>query len=113
MPRHKTVIHWFRRDLRLTDNPALTAAAKDGARVVPCYVLSDWKATHGWTGIFKRPGSQTPVQGLYLAGGSVHPGPGVPMAALSGQLAAEAMLANPALTRRSRPVATFGGMSTP
>ncbi len=71
------------------------------------------QATHGWTGIFKRPGAQTPVRGLYLAGGSVHPGPGVPMAALSGQLAAEAMLANPVSTRRSRPVATFGGMSTP
>jgi len=71
------------------------------------------QATHGWTGIFKRPGAQTPVRGLYLAGGSVHPGPGVPMAALSGQLAAETMLANPVSTRRSRPVATFGGMSTP
>ena len=71
------------------------------------------QATHGWTSIFSRPGSQTPVQGLYLAGGSVHPGPGVPMAALSGRLAAEAMLANPASTSRSRPVATSGGMSTP
>ncbi|MEN9888779.1 MAG: Hydroxyneurosporene desaturase [Pseudomonadota bacterium] len=71
------------------------------------------QATHGWMGIFKRPGAQTPVRGLYLAGGSVHPGPGVPMAALSGQLAAEAMLANPVSTRRSHPVATFGGMSTP
>ncbi len=71
------------------------------------------QATHGWTSIFSRPGSQTPVQGLYLAGGSVHPGPGVPMAALSGQLAAEAMLANPVSTRRSRLVATSGGMSTP
>ncbi len=71
------------------------------------------QATHGWTSIFSRPGSRTPVHGLYLAGGSVHPGPGVPMAALSGHLAAEAMLASPGLTRRSRPVATFGGMSTP
>ena len=71
------------------------------------------QATHGWTSIFSRPGSRTPVQGLYLAGGSVHPGPGVPMAALSGQLAAEAMLANPVSTRRSRLVATSGGMSTP
>ena len=71
------------------------------------------QATHGWTSIFSRPGSGTPVQGLYLAGGSVHPGPGVPMAALSGQLAAEAMLASPVSTRRSRLVATSGGMSTP
>ena len=67
------------------------------------------QATHGWTSIFSRPGSRTPVQGLYLAGGSVHPGPGVPMAALSGQLAAEAMLASPVSISRSRPVATSGG----
>ena len=32
---------------------------------------------------------RTTLPGLFLAGGSVHPGPGVPMAALSGQLAAE------------------------
>ncbi|WP_299350961.1 deoxyribodipyrimidine photo-lyase [uncultured Shimia sp.] len=30
-------IHWFRRDLRLSDNPALTAAAKAGA-VLPLYI---------------------------------------------------------------------------
>ena len=71
------------------------------------------QATHGWTNIFSRPGSRTPVQGLYLAGGSVHPGPGVPMAALSGQLAAEAMLENRASTRRSRPAAISGGTWTP
>lgn len=70
------------------------------------------QATHGWTSIFSRPGSQSPVQGLYLAGGSVHPGPGVPMAALSGRLAAEAMLANPVSTSRSPPAVTFGGIST-
>jgi 1-hydroxycarotenoid 3,4-desaturase len=29
------------------------------------------------------------VPGLYFAGGSVHPGPGVPMATLSGRRAAE------------------------
>ncbi len=71
------------------------------------------QATHGWTGIFRRPGSRTPIRGLYLAGGSVHPGPGVPMASLSGQLAAEVMLGSRVLTRRSRPVAISGGMSMP
>ena len=30
MPQHSTVIHWFRRDLRLMDNTALHHAAKDG-----------------------------------------------------------------------------------
>jgi deoxyribodipyrimidine photo-lyase len=35
----RTVIMWFRRDLRLTDLPALHAAASDGARVVPLFVV--------------------------------------------------------------------------
>ncbi|MFW8592930.1 cryptochrome/photolyase family protein [Cribrihabitans neustonicus] len=34
-------IWWIRRDLRLADNPALTAAAKDGAPVIPVYILDD------------------------------------------------------------------------
>jgi 1-hydroxycarotenoid 3,4-desaturase len=71
------------------------------------------QATHGWTSIFSRPGSTTPLQGLFLAGGSVHPGPGVPMAALSGQRAAEAVMASLALTSTFPRGATFGGMSTP
>ena len=71
------------------------------------------QATHGWTSIFSRPGSTTPLQGLYLAGGSVHPGPGVPMAALSGQRAAEAVMASLASTKTFQTGATFGGMSTP
>ncbi len=71
------------------------------------------QATHGWTSIFSRPGSTTPLQGLYLAGGGVHPGPGVPMAALSGQRAAEAVMASLASTSTFPMGATFGGMSTP
>jgi deoxyribodipyrimidine photo-lyase len=36
------MVHWFRRDLRLSDNTALTAAAKAGAgEVVPLFVLDD------------------------------------------------------------------------
>jgi 1-hydroxycarotenoid 3,4-desaturase len=71
------------------------------------------QATHGWMSAFGRPGSTSPIPGLYLAGGSVHPGPGVPMAALSGHLAAAALMASPALTKRLHPVATSGGMSMP
>ena len=33
-------IHWFRQDLRLADNPALSAAASAGA-VLPVYILDD------------------------------------------------------------------------
>ncbi len=50
------------------------------------------QASHGWQASFSRPGTRTRLPGLYLAGGSVHPGPGVPMAALSGRLAARTLL---------------------
>ncbi|MEM1040222.1 MAG: 1-hydroxycarotenoid 3,4-desaturase CrtD [Pseudomonadota bacterium] len=50
------------------------------------------RASHGWTASFARPGSKTKLPGLYLAGGSVHPGAGVPMATLSGMLAAQQII---------------------
>jgi 1-hydroxycarotenoid 3,4-desaturase len=70
------------------------------------------RASHGWMASFSRPGARSRVPGLYLAGGSVHPGPGVPMAALSGRLAAESVSADLASTRRFHKGATAGGMST-
>ena len=48
--KYARVIHWFRRDLRLTDNSALHAASQTGAEVVTVYVVSDWKGRHAWTG---------------------------------------------------------------
>lgn len=36
-----TAIVWFRQDLRLTDNPALTAAAKEGHRIIPLFIESN------------------------------------------------------------------------
>jgi len=50
------------------------------------------RASHGWTASFARTGSKTRLPGLYLAGGSVHPGAGVPMATLSGMLAAQQII---------------------
>lgn len=35
------LIVWFRRDLRVSDHPALTAAAKSGAPVVPLFILDE------------------------------------------------------------------------
>lgn len=40
---NRTVIHWFRQDLRLADNPALLAGAQQGT-VVPIYILDDENA---------------------------------------------------------------------
>ena len=63
------------------------------------------RASHGWMASFARPGSRTRLPGLYLAGGSVHPGPGVPMAALSGREAATSVIADLVSTE---PVAAGG-----
>jgi Phytoene dehydrogenase and related proteins len=57
------------------------------------------RASHGWMASFRRPGSRSRVPGLYLAGGSTHPGAGVPMAALSGRMAASALMSDLASTR--------------
>ena len=70
------------------------------------------RASHGWRAAFLRPGSRTAVPGLFLAGGSAHPGPGVPMATLSGRLAASSLIEDLASTSRSQRVATPGGIST-
>ena len=37
----KKVIHWFRRDLRVSDNVALSEAASRAEQVVPVFVLED------------------------------------------------------------------------
>lgn len=70
------------------------------------------RASHGWAASFRRQGSRTRIAGLYCAGGSTHPGAGVPMAALSGQLAVACLLKDRASTSRSMPVAMPGGILT-
>jgi len=49
-------------------------------------------ASHGrWLGAFKPSNRSPDLQGLYFAGGSAHPGPGMPMALMSGWIAADAL----------------------
>lgn len=70
------------------------------------------QASHGWMSAFQRPRARSSMPSLYLAGGSTHPGAGVPMAAISGKLAAESLLADLTSRRRYHPAAMPGGTST-
>ncbi|MEY4524278.1 MAG: hypothetical protein RIR27_1354 [Pseudomonadota bacterium] len=58
------------------------------------------QATHGWMSSFQRLGSQSQISNLLLTGGSTHPGPGVPMAAMSGRLVAATLMEHLGLTKR-------------
>jgi 1-hydroxycarotenoid 3,4-desaturase len=71
------------------------------------------RAPHGWLSTFRRPGSRSRLEGLYLAGGSTHPGPGIAMSTQSGRLAAASVIEDLASIRKLHPVAMHGGMSTP
>lgn len=51
------------------------------------------EALHGWNASFSRPAARTALPGFFLCGGGTHPGAGLAMAAISGRLAAEAVLA--------------------
>jgi diapolycopene oxygenase len=49
-------------------------------------------ASHGkFLGAFKPGNRSRDIQGLYLAGGAAHPGPGMPMVMMSGWIAADAL----------------------
>lgn len=68
-------------------------------------------ASHGWRAAFQRQGVRTRRMGLYMAGGSVHPGPGVPMAALSGRAAALQLLSDFDLITPRQQADMRGGIS--
>lgn len=101
--------------LRFSPTPDVTALTMPGDfdRAFPAsdgslYGLSP----HGMMATFQRPTARTALKGLYLAGGGAHPGAGIPMACLSGQHAAAAILNDLASTSTSRRTGMPGGMST-
>jgi 1-hydroxycarotenoid 3,4-desaturase len=97
----------------LTQSSATVTAPADFNRLFPSTGGALYgPATHGWRSSFLRPGTRAHLPGLYLTGGSVHPGAGLPMVAISGRLAASAVMADLASTSRLRRVGMPGGMST-
>ncbi|MFK7942788.1 MAG: 1-hydroxycarotenoid 3,4-desaturase CrtD [Paracoccaceae bacterium] len=70
------------------------------------------QSPHGMMATFNRPTVRSRVPGLFLAGGGIHPGAGLPMAMSSGRHAAEAILTDLASRSMSHRTAMRGGMST-
>ncbi|MEP6760591.1 MAG: phytoene desaturase, partial [Sporichthyaceae bacterium] len=46
-------------------------------------------SSNGWRAAFLRPANRSPVPGLFLVGGSAHPGGGLPLVGLSAAIVAE------------------------
>ena len=108
--------HLKRCDLTILGTPevSLTTTPKDFNALFPQTGGALYgQATHGWAAAFRRPGAKTKLPGLYQAGGGAHPGAGVPMAALSGRLAAAQLIQDRASTFPFRRAAIAGGISTP
>jgi 1-hydroxycarotenoid 3,4-desaturase len=78
----------------LPGRPALTTPLDFAAMFPGSEGALYGRSPHGLMAAFRRPRARTTLPGLYLAGGGVHPGPGMPMAALSGRHAAAAILAD-------------------
>jgi len=113
--RSTTFTSLAERGLSLTPWPgheALTTPAGFAARFPGSAGSLYGQSPEGMMAAFRRPVAKSPLPGLYLAGGGVHPGAGVPMAMLSGRRAGEAILAARASTSGSMRTAMPGGMST-
>jgi len=107
-----SLLHRCGLDLSLEEAIVTRTTPQDFHRLFPATGGALYgQANHGWMDTFRRPAAQTTIPGLYLAGGSAHPGAGVPMAALSGRMAAATLMAHLGLIKRSGRVLISGGMS--
>jgi 1-hydroxycarotenoid 3,4-desaturase len=92
--------------------PEALTRPKDLAARFPASLGAIYGASpEGTLAAFRRPVARTALPGLYLAGGGVHPGAGVPMALLSGKQAAQQALMDLTSASPSGQTVTPGGMS--
>lgn len=102
-----------RHGLHLTPRATRVTTPRDFDRLFPATGGALYgPASHGLTAAFARPGCRTAVPGLYVVGGSAHPGAGVPMVALSARIAEATLRADLPAISSCRPAATPGGTST-
>ncbi len=113
-PWQERILGWLaERGLDLTPESGSVSTPQVFARDFPGSAGSLYgRSPHGIRASFLRPTARSRLRGLYLAGGGVHPGPGVPMALLSGRHAAAAIVSDRISTSSSRRAAMPGGMST-
>ena len=65
-------------------------------------------ASHGrFMGAFKPSNRSPDVEGLYMAGGAAHPGPGMPMVMMSGWIAADCVDKDGLVERSHAPAAAL------
>ena len=112
---HRTFATLYKRGLWFTPEPgpqALTTPAMLNRLFPGSGGAIYGRSPEGTFATFQRPGARTMVPGLYLAGGGAHPGAGVPMAALSGQHAAEAVIVDLTSASKSGRTVMLGGIWT-
>jgi phytoene dehydrogenase-like protein len=76
----------------------LTGRIRSEEVITPADIASRYRAhggaiygtsSNGRAAAFLRPGNRGPLRGLYLVGGSSHPGGGLPLVAISGRIVAD------------------------
>ncbi len=103
-----------RSGLTLTIEEAKRTSPVDFARMFPGTGGALYgQISQGPFSALSRPSARTKVERLYLASGSGHPGAGVPMVAISGQLAANLLMQDLASTSTYPRTGTSGSISTP
>lgn len=99
--------------LELPDDAVVTTPRRFASRFAGTEGALYGSATHGALAPFRRYRSATKLHNLWLVGGAVHPGAGLPMVTLGGLLVAQRIATALASTPRSTKAATSGGTSTP